>query len=477
MSRRECRAIVRGRNDGSPSPRVNGIPTQSFLVRPSAFNQATPRVSCRRRGVECLVALLAFGLTACRQEPRTSGALPHDAYVWQRAWTPSVNEAVRSHAGAFGMVSVLVGEVSWTSQPPQVVLATPDTAALQSVAPRTRIGLALRVGTFPGPFEADDTVARFLRRTARECLDGAQKSGIAVAEFQIDFDCAERHLEGYRIWIGALRRELAPVPVVFTALPSWLNRSAFRTLAASADGFVLQVHSLARPRHVHEPMALCDPAAAKRAVERAAKMAVGVPFRVALPTYGYQLAFDSHGAYLGASAEGSQPARPAGTQHLELNADPAAMAQLVAAWTADRPASMTGLIWYRLPVEDDRFNWRWRTLQTVMAGQTPSARLQAVLESPSPGLTEIRVVNQGDADRTGPVSLRLHWSGAQRLGADGIRGFDAILAGPSEVLFTNAICRLPAGDGSRIGWVRLNAPVPITLEAVVPSDLQTPGNP
>lgn len=477
MSRSRCRAIVRGRNDGGPSSRVNRIRTQPFLVGLSAFAQAAPRVSRRRRGAECLVALLAFGLTACRQEPRTSGALPHDAYVWQRTWTPSVSDAVRSHAGAFGMVSVLVGEVSWTSRPPQVVLAAPNITALQSVAPGTRIGLALRVGTFPGPFEADDAATRFLRRIARESLENAQKSGIAVAEFQIDFDCAERHLEGYRIWIEALRRELAPVPVLFTALPSWLNRSAFRTLAASSDGFVLQVHSLSRPRHLHESIALCDPAAAQHAVERAAKMAVGVPFRVALPTYGYRLAFSSHGTYLGASAEGPQPARPPDTQYLELSADPAAMAQLVATWTVDRPASMTGLIWYRLPVEDDRFNWRWRTLETVMAGQTPFARLQAILESPSPGLTEIRVVNQGSADRTGPVSLRLHWSGAQRLGADGIRGFDAILAGPSEVLFTNAICRLPAGDGSRIGWVRLNAPVPITLEAVVPSDLRTPGKP
>jgi hypothetical protein len=189
------------------------------------------------------------------------------------------------------------------------------------------------------------------------------------------------------------------------------------------------------------------------------------------------LAFGSNGAYLGASAEGPPPARPSGTQYRELSADPSAMAQLVADWTVDRPASMKGLIWYRLPVEGDRFNWQWRTLETVMAGRTPFARLEAVLESPSEGLSEVRLVNQGSANRTGPVCIRLRWAGAQRLGADGIRGFEAVFAGPNDVLFTNAICRLPAGEGSRIGWVRLDATVPITLEAVVPSDLSTPGKP
>lgn len=460
-----------------PAPRSKPTRAHPSPACPSPLPQTTPRVSFRRRSAPGWCALLALGLTACRQEPRTSGPLANDAYVWQRAWTPSVTQAVRTHAGAFGMLSVLVGEVTWTSTAPQVVRVTPHFATLQTVPQDTEIGIALRVGSFHGPFAPDDATARFLRRTARECLDEATKSRVAVAEFQIDFDCAERHLDGYRVWIEALRRELAPVPVVFTALPSWLNRSAFRRLAASSDGFVLQVHSLARPRLLHEPAVLCDPVAARQAVERAAQSTAGVPFRVALPTYGYLLAFGSNNAYLGASAEGPLPARPSGTQYRELSADPSAMAPLVADWTGDRPASMKGLIWYRLPVEGDRFNWQWRTLETVMAGRTPAARLEAFLDSPSEGLTEVRVVNQGSADRTGPVAIRLSWSGARRLGADGIRGFEAVFTGPNDVLFTNAICRLPAGEGSRIGWVRLHAPVPITLEAVVPSDLHPPGKP
>jgi len=65
---------------------------------------------------------------------------------------------------------------------------------------------------------------------------------------------------------------------------------------------VLQVHSLERPKDINTRFELCDSKAARRAVDLAGK--VGVPFRVALPTYGYLIAFDSEGKYLGLSGRG-----------------------------------------------------------------------------------------------------------------------------------------------------------------------------
>ncbi|MGE3309593.1 MAG: DUF3142 domain-containing protein [Limisphaerales bacterium] len=427
-------------------------------------------------GLAAGVLALALALTtaSCRREPRASGALAHDAYLWQRAWTPEVKEAVHSQATAFGTLSILFGEIGWASGSPKFVRVASDAGVLREIGPSTRIGIALRVGPFSGPFEADDATARFLRSTASDCLRTAREAGIEVAEFQIDFDCPDRRLDGYRVWVAALRRDLAPVPLILTALPSWLNQRTFPALAKASDGFVLQVHSLARPANAQAPAILCDPASARRSVDRAARVAPGVPFRVALPTYGYLLAFDADGDFLGASAEGPAPARPRGTLYRELNADPIAMAQLVADWTGDRPASMTGLIWYRLPVAGDRLNWRWPTLETVMAGTAPSARLVATPESPEPGrdigpgLIEVALTNRGSANFQGPVAIRVRWTGAQRLGADGIRGFEAIYQGSDEVLFTNAICRLPAGEGGRIGWVRLDSHAEITVEQIVP---------
>lgn len=423
-----------------------------------------------------LFALHAIAGGGCRPTPRHTGPLAQDAYVWHREWNSNVVASVQTHAPSFGILTLLVAEVSFTAGQPRIVRITPDWTPFQALPnpTRPRTGLALRIGPFPGPFKADDPTTRWLRRIAKDCLAEARNAGVDIAEFQIDFDCPERHLDGYRVWVEALRTELAPVPVLITALPAWLGQRAFRPLAAATDGFVLQVHSLNRPRHPKDPVPLCDPEQARRAVERAARAGGGVPFRVALPTYGYLLAFATDGTFLGASAEGPPPARPAGTVYRELNADPAAMAQLVADWTGDRPASMTGVIWYRLPVSGDRFNWRWPTLETVMAGKVPLPRLDVLGLHPEPGLTEVQLANPGTANYTGPVVVRLRWSGAQGLGADGIRGFQAFLEGGDRVLFTNAICRLPAGEESRIGWVRLDAHVPITFEVVVPPSPDVP---
>ncbi len=101
-------------------------------------------------------------------------------------------------------------------------------------------------------------------------------------------------LAGYKIGLGD-SRGISRTPLSITALPTWLERSGFKGLASSAGSYVLQVHSLERPKDINTRFELCDSKAARRAVDLAGK--VGVPFRVALPTYGYLIAFDSEGKY------------------------------------------------------------------------------------------------------------------------------------------------------------------------------------
>jgi hypothetical protein len=50
------------------------------------------------------------------------------------------------------------------------------------------------------------------------------------------------------------------------------------------------------------------------------------------------------------------------------------VANLVHEWSIDPPANLAGLIWYRLPNEDDDLNWRWPTLAAVMQGRAPDPR-------------------------------------------------------------------------------------------------------
>lgn len=246
------------------------------------------------------------------------------------------------------------------------------------------------------------------------------------------------------------------MPLVITALPSWLSRDSFGALVQATDGYVLQVHSLERPRGPDDATAvLCDPKRARQAVERAARF--GVPFRVALPTYGYRLVFDAQGRFAGASAEGPPTTSPPGGVQRVLSADPVAMSDLVAQWTADRPALLTGILWYRMPVEGDRWNWRWSTLEAVMAGHAPKDSVTASLIAREPGLLDLQIANEGTGDRIGPLGIHVVSRPGSVVGSDAVRGFRAVAAGDGDLLFTNASCRLRSGDRAIIGWMRIEA--------------------
>jgi hypothetical protein len=353
--------------------------------------------------------------------PRTSGPLRQDVYIWQRAWTQPVRDAVVQHGTNFAEIAVLKAEISWnTNRQPQLTRVAVDYETLAKS--RRSVGIALRIGSYSGPFAPpspsqkeervgvkrllvsnsvagassnplsplgqgeggtpgapaplrsagtvqDASVTDYICNVAAGIVNEARTNRVLLAELQIDFDCAESKLDGYRVWIEAIQRRVAPLPVTITALPSWLDSRAFKRLAAVATNYVLQVHSAERPKSFEAPFTLCDPRAARRAVERAGR--IGVPFRVALPTYGYLLAFENGGKFISLAAEGPRPNWPTNALVRKIESDSEELATLVRAWTASRPAAMRGVIWYRLPVATDKHNWSWPTLSAVMAGRGP----------------------------------------------------------------------------------------------------------
>ena len=399
------------------------------------------------------LVLIACG--GCRPMPRTSGPLPHDAYVWQRVWTPEVQTALEQGKSAFGSFVPLCAEVSIAGGKTKVARPAIDYAALR--ATDRPVGMALRVAPFPGPFREDDAIIRSIIGTARECLTEARRHGLEPVELQLDFDCAEAKLAGYRMWLRALREAVQPLPVCPTVLPSWLDRAEFAPLARECARFVLQVHSVAPPRRPEDTRRLTDPVRAAQWMEQAAR--VGVPFRVALPTYGYLVAFDAQGKPHGISAEGASSRWPADAQVLRWEADPAELAALVAGWTRERPTALTGIIWYRLPVMGDRLNWRWPTLAAVMAGRAPVSRWHVEASAAQP--SEIMVINDGERDEPLPPTIEARWSGSRLLAADALEGY--ALESPASsaenwlrfrLAPSAALSRLPPGSRRPIGWIR-----------------------
>lgn len=391
-----------------------------------------------------------------------------ELYVWQRRNGPEVTEALQAFAPRCDGFNVLAAEVSWREGRPRIVRTAPDFAALAAL--RRPVGLSLRVGAYPGPFAADDAAAQALAGLATELLAAARASGLEPAELQVDFDCAERKLGGYRLWLTALHGAAGKTPLVFTALPAWLESDGFAELAAVADGFVLQVHSLERPSGPDAPFTLCDPGRARRWAERAAAFAR--PFRVALPTYGYTLAFDRGGQFLSLAAEGPRPRWPADAQIRTVRADPEALAALARGLAAEPPAFCTGLLWFRLPVAGDRLNWDAITLATVLRGETPAAALVVEARRVEPGLMEIVVRNTGQTSEALPESLALVWPAEVRpAGGDGLAGYRLEFAPTGGGALTrvnkfSAETLLPPGRTAKVAWLRFPHEVSLTVQVV-----------
>lgn len=405
-----------------------------------------------------LLAATAVGLLLTRDHwlpvPRASGPLPHSVYVWQRQADAPLRTALREHAGAFAHVNRLAAEVGWTPDGPQVARAA---LPVDELRPLASLGLTLRLGSLPGEIigQPDDPRIPYLQNLAADLLAEALGHGLPVTELHIDFDAAESQLFGYANWLRALRPTLpADIRLTLTALPAWLDqRAGFAALLEATDAYVLQIHSLERPRADNPDFMLYRTDAARRAVERAARF--GKPFVVSLPTYGYPLLFD-HAANTSRIALGNLPAElPPGLSLRTVHTSPADMLDLLQGWTTDRPAALAGIIWFRLPVADDDLNWSWPTLATVMTGQLPAPALSLHIDRSRAPLIALHLRNTGTDTFAGPVNIRLDH-------------LHDLLASDTQHPFladTNGSCATPflrlAPDRTvPVAWLRFTTPTP-----------------
>lgn len=414
-------------------------------------------------GVAVLVGVFTVRGAGSPEMSRTP--LRQAAYVWQRVWSPAVAEALGRSRETLGGYCVLAAEVSWSGSTPRVALAQIDYEALSQTG--RPVGLVLRVGAYAGPHRADDAAAAALITQAVAALARAEQAGLTIGEIQLDYDCAEFRLAEYRHWVQAVRKAVHPVPLTITALPCWLDQKDFRPLAEATDGYVLQVHSLEAPTSPEAPIVLCDPAASRRWVRQAGE--VGVPFRVALPTYGYLVAFDSDGEFIGLSAEGLRRDWKTGTTLRTVRANAVDMSRLVKDWSTTHPEAMQGIVWYRLPVSGDSLNWPWVTLASVLRGSEPQRAVALACKVTEPGLVEIQLTNTGEAEMAIPPTVTVRWQDGSLIAADGYQGYrferqssqraQLALGAPGQQRMTSP------GESILLGWLRFEADTKVEIYA------------
>lgn len=380
----------------------------------------------RLSGLLVMVALLA----GC--ERQDAPPLDQQLYVWQRQWTPAHEAALKDSRADFSTLRVLALQAfpraGWSRARIDAALLKQDGRPLIAV---------IRLDGQLKSLDQDDVTAQI-----RQVLDDWQGQGLILAGVEIDHDAGNARLPAYRKFLTDLRADLpAAMPLSITALPAWLDSPELPALLSTVDSSVLQVHAVSDPRR-----GLFDPDQAQKWAKAWSRI-TSKPFYLALPAYGVALLPQTGGAPM---VESEVPVERGGERQ-ELLADPHQLRTLATELRNDPPAHLAGLIWFRLPLANDRRAWSLTTLIGVARGDTLDSRLTLKL-SAQDDLYDVSIINQGNLDSAWPERLTLAVQGCE--GADALAGY-ALQQSPELLTFTRLRDgRIPAGGQRAIGWAR-----------------------
>ncbi|MBD9588170.1 DUF3142 domain-containing protein [Pseudomonas sp. PDM03] len=376
-----------------------------------------------------LLVMLAL-LSGC--ERQDAPPLDQQLYVWQRQWTPAHEAALKDSRADFSTLRVLAlqafPKAGWNRARIDPVLLKRDGRPLIAV---------IRLDGQLKSLDQDEVAAQI-----QQVLSDWQAQGLLLSGVEIDHDAGNARLPAYRKFLTDLRAVLpASMPLSITALPAWLDSSELPALLSTVDSSVLQVHAVSDPR-----MGLFDPDQARKWASAWSRI-TSKPFYLALPAYGVALLPQAGGA---PDVESEVPIERVGERR-ELLADPQQLSTLATQLRDDPPAHLAGLIWFRLPLANDRRAWSLTTLRAVARGEALDSRLTLKL-SAQDGLYDVSISNQGNLDSAWPERLTLAARGCE--GADALAGY-ALQQSPDLLTFTRLRDgRIPAGGQRAIGWAR-----------------------
>jgi hypothetical protein len=378
-----------------------------------------------------MVLLMALALTTgC--ERQDAPPLDQQLYVWQRQWTPAHDAALRDSRADFSTLRVLALQAfpsaGWSRARIDPVLLKRDGRPVIAV---------IRLDGQLKALDQDEVTAQI-----RQVISDWQGQEVNLAGVEIDHDAGNARLPAYRQFLAQLRGALpTSLPLSITALPSWLDSRELPALLSTVDSSVLQVHAVSDPRR-----GLFDADQARQWAKAWSRVTTK-PFYLALPAYGVALLPSAGGAPV---VESEITVEREGLRR-ELLADPQTLRTLGTELRADPPKHLAGLIWFRLPLANDRRAWSLTTLRAVARGDALDSQLALKLSADN-GLYDIGISNQGNLDRAWPERLTLAVSGCE--GADALAGY-ALQQRPDLLTFTRLRDgRIPAGGQRAIGWAR-----------------------
>lgn len=381
-------------------------------------------------------ALLSLILLLGACDRHAHGPLKHEAYIWQRQWTPALAAAMAEQEGSFSGWRVLLLQVVGE----RLIEAEPDALALQSST--KPLIWVIRIEGARQPLPAAALVAQL-----QPILERWQQRGLQVSAIEIDHDCATAALADYGLWLSQLRALLPnAMGLSITALPTWLGSPDLASVLSQVDSSVLQVHAVDQPDR-----GLFNADQALQWIGEYAGLAR--TFFVALPAYGVRVATNAEGAVAAVDAEGDIDR--SGAAGRELRADPREIAGFLQKLDAERPEGLQGLAWFRLPLRDDRRSWSARTLRAVIGAEALRLQFQVRAQSTSGASYDLRLFNVGNLDSSAPnVNLPPDCRLADALGPFRLRD-----DGRSLQFQADTEVWIRSGESILLGWARCNTPL------------------
>ncbi|MBF0308208.1 MAG: DUF3142 domain-containing protein [Magnetococcales bacterium] len=401
----------------------------------SILGYAMPAIPQRTRPFT-LVWLLVAGLflTAC-SESASPVVRSHDAYIWQRQWTPALKSAMMESASRIRAWHVLAAE---TDAVGRLSVFAPGKEMLHNGKP---VVLVVRFNHALSATEWDPLIVGIA-----DLLGKWRRADPPVIGLEIDYDAPTAQLREYAHFLAELRPVLDKnVRITLTALPAWLRSPILLEVLQQADEAVLQVHAVANPR-----LGLFNRQQALRWIEEFAAE-TPVPFRVALPTYGSRVGWDETGKVVVVESETALPGR--GVVERELSADPREVRGLLDDLARKTIPLLLGPIWFRLPTDDDRRAWSLATWHGVIDGAPLEPRLgvRAVMDEAS-GASDIRIANDGNLDAALPNEVFVQCGSCQE--ADALEGYLLQRVEKGFYLRLSQPQPLKAKQQRTIAWVR-----------------------
>ena len=401
----------------------------------------------------------------------TQAELETAFYIWQFDWTDAVHEAARELDGPDRSFMVLTSEwlIDDTNQlqgrNPSIDWSLFSDMSAGQIVPVLRMNASLT----PWLEGRGEALAEAIQEHEARVRGIASAHGVTLGPLQIDYDCPTARLPAYRRLLRAYRAGGSPVTV--TALPTWLSNHQFEPLAHETTGYVLQLHSLEPPRSPEEPGTIFSREPQSH-IERASR--IGVPFHIALPTYGYAYTFDSSGAFQHLRAEDAEsPWRPRADRRV-LMADPVRVAAAVREVTAFSPPHCRGIAWFRMPVAGDELNWHRATLEAVMNGDAPVLDVRAELKAVE-GRWECWLANHGTADPWGQlVQFDVGWTTGYPLAMEALGEYSVVRRG-RDARWTGPAPRV-GSPPCLAGWLRFSQAGPAVDPSITPVQLAGMGD-